>query len=144
MEKHYDENYIIYSDGRVYSVRSKKFLKPFYNDKGYLKVDIYRKNYKVHRLVAELFIPNPNNFPEVNHKNEIKTDNRVENLEWCNRRYNINYSTKSNYPGVELRKNGRYRSKIYFKKKKINLGTFNTAEEAHQAYSTFLAQHNAL
>lgn len=47
----------------------------------------------IHRLVAQEFIPNPNNYSEVNHKNEIKKDNRVENLEWCSRKYNINYGT---------------------------------------------------
>lgn len=50
------------------------------------------KYYRAHRLVAQAFIPNPNNYPIINHKNEIKDDNRVENLEWCNNQYNIEYS----------------------------------------------------
>lgn len=68
------------------------------NVKGYLSVKLRdetkRKHYQVHRLVAAAFIPNPDGLPEVNHKNEDKTDNRVENLEWCTRKYNTNYGTR--------------------------------------------------
>ena len=51
------------------------------------------KTYDVHPLVAKAFIPNPNNYPQVNHKNENRYDNRVENLEWCTAKYNVNYGT---------------------------------------------------
>lgn len=76
-----------------------KILKPTKDKKGYLTVDLYkdgkRKIYKVHRLVAKVFIENPNNLPQVNHKDEDKTNNAVENLEFCDAKYNINYGTRN-------------------------------------------------
>lgn len=54
-----------------------------------------RKYYRVNRLVATAFIPNPNNYQFVNHINEVKTDNRVDNLEWCDVKYNINYGSRN-------------------------------------------------
>lgn len=67
--------------------------------RGYLVVGlpVNGKNtqFKVHRLVAEAFIPNPDNLPMINHRNEVKTDNRVENLEWCDAKYNSNYGTRN-------------------------------------------------
>lgn len=62
-----------------------------------------KKIYSVHRLVAEVFIPNPDNFPEVNHKDENPFNNSVSNLEWCTHKYNIEYS--KNKPVIQL-KNG--------------------------------------
>lgn len=54
-----------------------------------------RKAYLVHRLVALAFIPNPRNYPQINHKNENGLDNRAENLEWCSPRYNLSYGTRT-------------------------------------------------
>jgi len=141
--KHFDSNYIIYPDGRIYSVRSKKFLKPFLVTKGYPTVSLYKKDYQVHRLVANAFIPNPDNLPQINHINGIKTDNRIENLEWCTNRQNIIHYFKSKNPGVQFTKNGTYSVKIFHNKKQVYLGSFKTLEEANQAYSNALVQHTS-
>lgn len=92
-------NYRIYKDGKVWSEYSKKFLSPSCNKKGYLKITLYsptaRKHFQIHRLVAMLFLDNPNNLPDVNHKNENKKDNNVSNLEWCDKIYNNDYGTRN-------------------------------------------------
>lgn len=54
-----------------------------------------RKSYILHRLVAKAFLPNPNNYPVINHKDENTHNNRVDNLEWCTQKYNINYGTRT-------------------------------------------------
>ena len=72
-------------------------LKPYDNGYGYLMVDLKRngkrKHARIHRLVAEAFIPNPYNLPEVNHKDENKHNNSFKNLEWCTSSYNKTYGT---------------------------------------------------
>ena len=90
------DRYVKYSNGRIH-LHKGKVLSPIKDTDDYLKVNLYcnGKNKKclVHRLVAEAFISNINNLPEVNHKDEDKSNNRVDNLEWCNRKYNVNYGT---------------------------------------------------
>ena len=79
-----------------YRLHKGKVLSPAKNKYGYLAVNLQAGNRcNIHRLVAEAFIPNPDNLPQVNHKDEDKTNNSVDNLEWCSRKYNCNYGTRN-------------------------------------------------
>lgn len=89
--------WIAYSDGRCYFYDG-VLLKQKHDHGGYCLVELTINSNlhtcKVHRLVAKAFIPNPNNFPEINHKDEDKTNNCVDNLEWCDNNYNNHYGTR--------------------------------------------------
>lgn len=101
----YDGLYQISNFGRVMSLPRNGTIKTYrilsnnsYNN-GYQIITLSkngkRKTHFVHRLVAQAFIPNPEKKLQINHKNEIKNDNRAENLEWCDSKYNINYGTRT-------------------------------------------------
>ena len=91
--KNYEGLYAITPEGEVYSYKSKKFLKPWVNQKGYLKVDLWKngkmKHYRIHRLVAEAYIPNPDNLPQVDHIDGNKMHNFLNNLQWITNRDNV-------------------------------------------------------
>lgn len=93
--KGYEDLYEVSDLGNVRNKASGKLLKPFRDRGGYLRVDLcngIRKSKLIHRLVAQVFLPNPLNLPQVNHIDENKSNNNVDNLEWCTAQYNIDYS----------------------------------------------------
>ena len=92
--------HLIYPDGRIFSKKRNMFFTPCTNGRGYLKITSGRKNYYLHRLIAEAFIPNPNGFTEINHIDGVKKNNSVNNLEWCSRSHNVKHSYAMGLMGI--------------------------------------------
>lgn len=146
--KGYEGLYEVSDTGLVKSLfRYKKILKPNKMNTGYLSVELFKngtsKRMSIHRLVAEAFIPNPNNYPQVNHKDENKQNNNVENLEWCTAKYNLNYNngqilrhSKIDYSTEErkkiARKNGKAAKKaiIQFSKENEYIAEYENIKQA--------------
>ena len=148
----YEGLYEVSNLGRVRSVEKcdrfnrkilSKILKPNYVS-GYLRVGMYKnktfKYYLIHRLVAQAFLPNPDNLPQVNHKDEDKSNNRVDNLEWCDRSYNMNYGTVQQRRIQTNINNGKYtgnsKTKEYIKEysKKYKKEHIEHTREYHREY----------
>lgn len=92
MWKKYSELYEVSTEGHIRNSKTGRILREFEGPDGYLRTQFDGKTRLVHRVVANVFIDNPSNLPEVNHINGCKSDNRIENLEWCSRNYNIQHS----------------------------------------------------
>lgn len=103
------------------------------NGHGYRFVSLWKFNkgrrFYVHRLVASAFIPNPNNFPIINHKDENKSNNRYENLEWCTQKYNINYGNHMKRLKESYIANGNNRPIDVYDMKGTFLKTFDCSNE---------------
>jgi hypothetical protein len=132
MWKDYDEIYEVSTEGQVFHKRLNRLALQSNHNSGYKVCGV--RIQLVHRMVATIFIPNPDNLPEVDHINCIRTDNRVENLRWVTRKQNgqnqgIRIDNTSGIRGVSIIKStGKWRASIG----KKNLGHFDTKEEAIQ------------
>ena len=132
----YDGLYKVSDKGNVLSVVRRdsrgnrcggRILKPTCHKDGYSRVSLYKngivKIKSTHRLVAEAFIPNTNGFSQVNHRDEVKDNNNVENLEWCDSKYNINYGTRTERLSKKVRA---------FNVETGEVVTFNSTREAER------------
>lgn len=97
--KGYEGLYKVSSLGRVYSVYKKDYKQPYLDKDGYLMIGLSKegkhKNLRLHRIIAETFIPNPQQLPCVNHIDENKLNNNIKNLEWCTPAYNNSFGTRT-------------------------------------------------
>ena len=107
--KGYEGKYMASNKGNIKSLNyrrtgKEKIMKGVDDGHGYLQVILCKdgkdKKCRINRLVAQAFLPNPNNLPEVNHKDEDRTNNCVDNLEWCTKQYNIDYSLSKAVIGI--------------------------------------------
>lgn len=142
--------YSVSNTGRVINYQTGKELKPAVNHKGYLIVQLclngHRKNKRIHRLVAEAFIPNTEDFPEVDHIDNDVKNNRVDNLRWVTGSYNtrnreVCRRATSKYNGVQRTKTGSYKASVWFNRKTIYLGTFKEETEAAKAFNMFCLEN---
>ena len=149
--KDYQGLYSVSNFGEVKSHRTGKILKPATNHKGYLIVQLSvlgcKVNYRIHRLVAETFISNPENLPEVDHINMDRQDNIVTNLRWVSgstntRNRNVCREATSQFNGVLFnKKTGRYISQIWFNRKTHYLGSFTEETAAALAFNQFCKEN---
>ena len=133
-------NYTITDDGKVFSLNygrsgKKKEMKPNKDINGYNRIELSiegkKKKFMVHRLVALAFIPNPDNLPEVNHKDENKTNNMVGNLEWCSIKYNNTYGTRlERVSKIQLNRKDKSRPVKQFTKDGVFIREWDSIKEA--------------
>ena len=146
-------NYSVSNMGNVKNNNNGYIFSKSQDKDGYLKVEIYdnfkkRKCFRIHRLVAIHFLPNWNNYEEIDHKNHIVNDNRVINLRWCDRSINSRSRRKftnavSKYKGVYWRKDRQKWIVVIYtsnngKRIKKQFGSFDNEEDAGLAYNKYI------
>jgi hypothetical protein len=130
--------YGISKSGEIKNLKTNKILKPCLHNTGYYIVFLKGKTYKIHRLLALMFISNPNNKPCVDHIDGNKSNNNIFNLRWATYRENsqnkkLNQKNKTGYTGIQLQKNKKqikYRVFIKYNDKNLYLGTFDNLNDA--------------
>lgn len=107
MWKNYSEKYEVSTDGHIRNAKTKRILREFVGKDGYLRAQFDGKTRLIHRAIAQTFIKNPNNLPEVNHINGCKADNSVSNLEYCTRNDNLRHAYRHNLRNAKGTNNAR-------------------------------------
>lgn len=138
--KGYENLYKVSNLGEVKSLNyrkslKEKILKPRNNGDNYLCVILKGKKKYIHRLVAEAFISNPNNYKEVNHKDENKQNNNANNLEWCTRKYNCNYGTKNEKTSKKV---------VQYDKVMNKINEYKSISEASKKTKVFISSISAV
>lgn len=157
--KNYENLYYITEDLKIFSVARKgtsgKEIIPKMNiENGYLRVSLSKNNYRkrvmLHRIIAENFIPNHNNYTTVDHINGNKLDNRIENLRWCSQAQNSRFdnhklrtNNTSGFRGISFDKRcNKYQTEVNVAGKQIYVGKFDTLEMAIQERNKHIMYHN--
>lgn len=149
----YGGKYKVFEDGSVYSYKTQRFLKGCVTNVGYKQVDLFNENNKkvrcsIHRLVAEAFIPNPENKPQVNHKDGDRLNNYIKNLEWAtsseNNAHTWSAGGKKNTKSSAGEKfiyehKGLFRIRVTLNGEMIYVGMYKKLEDAVEARDRYLS-----
>ena len=146
------DNYEVSNLGNVRNIDTGKILKHIDNNHGYLQVGLHKngtkKFFRIHRLIALYFIPNPEKLPFIDHIDRNRTNNSISNLRWISQSNNLRNITKrqntsSKFIGVCFDKaRGKYRAAIRFDNNKKCIGYYEKEEDAGLAFDNFVKQHN--
>nr|AAL73476.1 endonuclease [Tetrahymena thermophila] len=147
-------NYFVSNLGRVYNKKKQQFLKSVngQTNGGYLIFNLRKqgktKTFQLHRVLAQHFIPNPNNYTCIDHINQNRKDNSLSNLRWCDYSKNLYNRGKtkglsSKYKGVYwYQSKNKWQAYINFEKKRFHLGYFQTEKEAAQKYNEYALKYH--